>query len=61
MMEALIGPHWEFITASYAATILVIGGLVAWVLLDGREQRQLLDLVDRHDRKDAASPGGDAS
>lgn len=64
-MEALIGPHWEFITASYVAAILVIGGLIAWVLIDGREQRQLLDLAEpqdrNHDHKEATGRVGDAS
>ena len=61
-VEALMGPHWEFISASYAATILVVGGLIAWVLVDGREQRQLLDLVERRgsraERGDAGTQSG---
>ena len=35
-------PHFEFIAAAYAAGIVVIGALVAWVVLDYRLQRRFL-------------------
>ena len=34
--------HIDFIAASYAAAVLVIGALVAWVALDYRAQRRTL-------------------
>jgi heme exporter protein D len=34
--------HINFIAASYAAAVIVIGGLVAWLLLDYRAQRRNL-------------------
>ena len=43
-----LGPHASFILAAYAAAIVLIGGLIAWVLLDHRAQRRrLLDLEVR--------------
>lgn len=45
-MEAI--NHLPFIVASYAATLVVIGGLIGWVLLDFRAQRRALaDLETR--------------
>ncbi|MGJ3265180.1 MAG: heme exporter protein CcmD [Salinarimonas sp.] len=41
-------PHTPFILASYAATILVIGGLVVRMILDQRAQkRALAELEER--------------
>jgi heme exporter protein D len=34
--------HIDFIAASYAAAVLVIGALIAWVSLDYRAQRRTL-------------------
>ena len=40
--------HMDFIVAAYAAAIVVVGGLIAWVLLDYRAQlRNLADLEKR--------------
>jgi heme exporter protein D len=40
--------HFPFIVGSYAAAAIVIGGLVAWVMLDYRAQRRALaDLKER--------------
>lgn len=47
-----LGPHWEFILASYGATVLVIGALVAVMVLDQRAQRRALaDLEARGVRR----------
>lgn len=47
-----LGPHAAFIWASYAAVALVLIGLIAWLLLDGRRQRRLLeDLESRGVRR----------
>ncbi|MDQ2079184.1 heme exporter protein CcmD [Xanthobacteraceae bacterium Astr-EGSB] len=41
-----LGPHAAFILAAYAAAIIVIGGLIAWVTLDHRAQKRLLGELD---------------
>ena len=43
-----LGPHAAFIVSAYAAAVIVIGGLIAWVALDYRAQRRkLADLEAR--------------
>ncbi len=42
-------PHFAFIFASYGVTAIVIGGLIAWTLLDYRRLRQALDKLPRRD------------
>jgi heme exporter protein D len=43
-----LGPHADFIIASYAVSAFVIATLVAWVVLDYSTQRRLLgDLENR--------------
>ena len=37
-----LGPHAAFIVTAYAAAAVIIGGLIAWVLLDHRLQRRKL-------------------
>ena len=37
-----LGPNAGFIWASYAAAAAVIAILAAWVVLDGRRQKQLI-------------------
>ena len=34
--------HIDFIAAAYGASIVVIGALIAWVMLDYRMQRRIL-------------------
>jgi heme exporter protein D len=34
--------HINFIAASYAAAVIIIGALIAWVTLDYRAQRRML-------------------
>jgi heme exporter protein D len=38
-----LGPHAAFIWSAYALTSLVIAGLAAWLVYDGREQQRRLD------------------
>jgi heme exporter protein D len=38
-----LGPHAAFIWTAYGAVALVLGALVAWLILDGREQQRRLD------------------
>ncbi len=35
--------HFTFIFASYALTALVIGGMIAWTIIDHRRLRSALD------------------
>jgi heme exporter protein D len=43
-----LGPHADFIIAAYAAALLVVAALTAWVLLDYAAQRRILgDLEER--------------
>ena len=37
-----LGPHAAYIWAAYGAAALVIAGLVAWLVLDGRRQQRLI-------------------
>jgi len=39
--------HLDFIAASYAAAVIIVGALIAWVTLDYRAQRQTLAELDR--------------
>jgi heme exporter protein D len=38
--------HIDFIAAAYGASIVVIGALIAWVVLDYRMQRRILAELD---------------
>ena len=56
-----LGPHAAFVVTAYAVAVIVIGGLVAWVLLDYRAQlRKLANLdargVTRRSDRATASP-----
>jgi len=37
-----LGPHADFIVASYAFTAFVVAALIAWVVLDHSAQRRSL-------------------
>lgn len=41
-----LGPHAAFIWASYAVVTAVLAGLVAWLIVDGRRQQQLIDELE---------------
>ena len=43
-----LGPHAAFIVAAYAATIAVVGGLIAWVVIDFRAQKRVLGDLEAH-------------
>ncbi len=50
-----LGPHAQFIIASYAVVAVVLGGLVAWLLADGARQKRLMaDLEARGIRRRSA-------
>jgi heme exporter protein D len=40
--------HLPFIVGSYAAALVIVGGLVAWVVLDFRAQRRALADLELH-------------
>ena len=35
-----LGPHAAFIWTAYGLVTLVLAGLIAWLILDGREQER---------------------
>jgi heme exporter protein D len=41
-----LGPHAAFIWWSYVLVAAVIGGLVAWLVADGRRMLRQLDALD---------------
>ena len=43
-----LGPHAVFILVSYAAAIVVVAGLIAWVIGDHRVQRRALGDLEAH-------------
>jgi heme exporter protein D len=45
-MIAWLGPHAAFILSSYAAAILIIGGLAAFILADHRAARHRLSALE---------------
>jgi heme exporter protein D len=53
------GPHADFIIAAYAAAVVVISGLIAWVMLDYRAQK--IALADLDARGTARRPRGSAA
>ena len=47
--------HAGFIIAAYALAILVLAGMIAWIMLDGRAQRRrIADLEARGIRRRSA-------
>ena len=53
-----LGPHAAFIWISYTAGVAVVGGLIAWLVADGR--RQLAALKALEDRGVRRRSSGDA-
>ncbi len=43
-----LGPYAAFIIAAYAAALVVVGGLIAWVVLDFRVQKRVLGDLEAH-------------
>ncbi|HRD76602.1 MAG TPA: heme exporter protein CcmD [Hyphomicrobiaceae bacterium] len=39
---ASLGQHESYIIASYAVTFIILCAVVAWLVIDGRRQRELL-------------------
>jgi heme exporter protein D len=38
-----LGPHAAFIWTAYTITVVVVGSLIAWLVVDGRLQQRRLD------------------
>jgi heme exporter protein D len=51
-------PHLDFIAAAYAAAVIVVGALIAWVTLDhGAQTRKIAELEKQGvSRRSAATP-----
>jgi heme exporter protein D len=57
-----LGQHAAFIWAAYGSVVLVLGGLIAWLVADGRRQQQRLDALEaRGVRRRSASARQDAA
>jgi heme exporter protein D len=41
-----LGPHAAFIWAAYASVAVGLAALVAWLVLDGRRQQDLVDELE---------------
>ncbi|AEQ53280.1 heme exporter protein CcmD [Pelagibacterium halotolerans] len=41
-----LGQHWEFITAAYAGTIVIIGGLIGWTVFSARAARARVAMLE---------------
>jgi heme exporter protein D len=37
-----LGPHAAFVVGAYTVALLIVAALVGWVLIDNRQQRQIL-------------------
>jgi heme exporter protein CcmD len=54
LLESLFGPHAEFIALSYAAVIILVGGLAVAILTDHRRQTKLIAERDPRARDQAS-------
>ena len=55
-MDMGLGQHAAFIVISYAATALVVGALIAWLVADGRRQRAALAELEARGVRRRSSP-----
>jgi heme exporter protein D len=51
--------HLDFIAAAYAAAVITVGALVAWVILDYRAQRRTLAELEKQGFARRAEPARD--
>lgn len=60
-----MGPHWPYIAAAYGLVAVTLAGIVAWLMVDGRDlERRIADLEARGIRRRSAGqdgPAGDPS
>jgi heme exporter protein D len=64
MIGMELGPYVWFIAAAYGAAAAVLGGVAAWLAIDGRRQVRLLDELEargvrRRSQRDPAAPSSD--
>ena len=43
-----LGPHADFIVASYAMAVVVVACLIGWVMADHRAQKRRLENLEAH-------------
>jgi heme exporter protein D len=41
-----LGPHWGFIVTAYAAALVIVAALIAWIALERRQLRRALDRLE---------------
>ena len=51
-----LGPHADFIVTAYAAALVIVTGLIAWVLFDYRTQRRVLGDLEQRGVKRRSRP-----
>ncbi len=56
-----LGPHAAFIVAAYAAMIVVLAGLIAWLLFDGWRQARALEALEARGVKRRSAPAKDGA
>jgi len=57
VMTAWLGPHAAFIVAAYVVSVLVLGALIGWIVLDRRQlDRKLAELEARGIRRRSDRP-----
>jgi heme exporter protein D len=57
-----LGPHADFIVASYAVTALVVAALIAWIATDYSAQKRVLtDLEQRGVTRRSTRGGGETA
>ena len=55
-MSAL-GPHAAFVIGAYLAAAVILGGLIAWVVLDRLQLRRALDELEARGVTRRSEPG----
>ena len=53
-----LGPHADFIVASYALTAFVVAALIAWVVLDHSAQQRILGNLEERGVTRRSQRGG---
>ena len=41
-----LGPHAIYVWVSYAAVVLALAAVAAWLVVDGRRQQRLIDALE---------------
>jgi heme exporter protein D len=55
-----LGPHADFIIGAYAVAALIVGALVAWVMIDRRQQARILSELEERGLTRRSERGGEA-